>query len=100
MLESGVRPVLATGLSAEPKLSDLAPAFSAAVDALERSIAYVVENYGTDIRAVSVGAVPMLKLFGNRGRRLAIAAIGLDRTAAFGRHERRAAMPPSMRRRC
>ena len=55
---------LATGLSAEPKLSDLAPAFSAAVDALERSIAYVVENYGTDIRAVSVGAVPMLKLFG------------------------------------
>src|SRR5580700_4060018 len=55
---------LASALSAEPKLSSLAPAFSAAVDALERAIAYVVENYGTDIRAVSVGAVPMLKLFG------------------------------------
>ena len=40
------------------------PAFSAAVDALERAIAYVVENYGADIRAVSVGAVPVLKLFG------------------------------------
>jgi alkylation response protein AidB-like acyl-CoA dehydrogenase len=55
---------LATALSGEPKLSGLAPAFSAAVDALERAIAYVVENYGTDIRAVSVGAVPTLKLFG------------------------------------
>jgi hypothetical protein len=55
---------LASALSAEPKLSGLAPAFSAAVDALERAIAYVVENYATDIRAVSVGAVPMLKLFG------------------------------------
>ncbi len=46
------------------KLSGLAPAFSAAVDALQRAIAYVVENYGTDIRGVSVGAVPTLKLFG------------------------------------
>ena len=55
---------LASALSAEPKLSSLAPPFSAAVDALERAIAYVVENYATDIRAVSVGAVPMLKLFG------------------------------------
>jgi alkylation response protein AidB-like acyl-CoA dehydrogenase len=55
---------LASALSAEPKLSGLAPAFSAAVDALERAIAYVVENYATDIRAVSVGAVPMLKLCG------------------------------------
>ncbi len=55
---------LASALSAEPKLSGLAPSFSAAVDALERAISYVVENYGSDIRAVSVGAVPMLKLFG------------------------------------
>jgi acyl-CoA dehydrogenase len=31
---------------------------------LERAIGYVVENYATDIAAVSVGAVPMLKLFG------------------------------------
>jgi alkylation response protein AidB-like acyl-CoA dehydrogenase len=55
---------LASALSAESKLSGLAPPFSAAVDALERAIVYVVENYATDIRAVSVGAVPMLKLFG------------------------------------
>jgi acyl-CoA dehydrogenase len=34
------------------------------VDALEQAIRYVVENYGIDIRGVSVGAVPMLKLFG------------------------------------
>jgi 3-(methylthio)propanoyl-CoA dehydrogenase len=55
---------LAESLSAEPALSALAPAFSAAIDSLERAIRYVVENYGTDIRAVSVGAVPMLRLFG------------------------------------
>jgi len=55
---------LARALSADSKLSGLASAFSAAVDALEQAIRYVVENYGIDIRAVSVGAVPMLKLFG------------------------------------
>jgi alkylation response protein AidB-like acyl-CoA dehydrogenase len=55
---------LAAQLSAEPKLSEMGPAFTAAVDALERAIRYVVENYATDIRGVSVGAVPMLKLFG------------------------------------
>jgi 3-(methylthio)propanoyl-CoA dehydrogenase len=55
---------LASALSAEAKLSALAPAFSAAVDALERAVAYVVENYASDIRGVSVGAVPLLKLFG------------------------------------
>ncbi|HME39312.1 MAG TPA: acyl-CoA dehydrogenase [Steroidobacteraceae bacterium] len=55
---------LAAELAAEPTLSPLAPAFSAAVDALERAIRYAVENYGTDVRGVSVGAVPTLKLFG------------------------------------
>ncbi|HEY2462580.1 MAG TPA: acyl-CoA dehydrogenase [Steroidobacteraceae bacterium] len=55
---------LAHALSADAKLSALAPALSAAVDALEKAIRYVVENYAIDIRAVSVGAVPMLKLFG------------------------------------
>ena len=55
---------LSKSLSAEPQLAALAPAFSSAIDALERSVAYVVETYGTDIRAVSVGAVPMLKLLG------------------------------------
>jgi alkylation response protein AidB-like acyl-CoA dehydrogenase len=55
---------VAEELTAEPRLTELAPVFCAAVDALERSIRYIVENFGTDIRSVSVGAVPMLKLFG------------------------------------
>ena len=55
---------LERALGSESNLSELAPAFAAAVDALEKAIRYVVENYPSDIRAVSVGAVPMLKLFG------------------------------------
>jgi alkylation response protein AidB-like acyl-CoA dehydrogenase len=51
-------------LAAVPALSGLAPVFSEGIDALERSIRHVVENFGKDIRGVSVGAVPMLKLFG------------------------------------
>ena len=51
-------------LAAAPALSGLAPVFSTAIDSLERSIRHVVENYAKDIRGVSVGAVPMLKLFG------------------------------------
>jgi 3-(methylthio)propanoyl-CoA dehydrogenase len=56
--------VLAQDLTAAPNLAPPATAFSAAIDALERAIRYVVENYATDIRGVSVGAVPLLKLFG------------------------------------
>ena len=55
---------LAGALSTEPKLAGVAPALSAAIDALETAIRYVVENYAKDIRGVSVGAVPMLKLLG------------------------------------
>jgi len=55
---------LADELAAQPGLSEVAPAFSTAIDALERGIRYVVESYATDLAAVSVGAVPMLKLFG------------------------------------
>src|SRR6267154_10880 len=55
---------LAQDLAAAPSLAQAAAAFSAAIDALERAIRYVVENYATDIRGVSVGAVPMLKLLG------------------------------------
>src|ERR1700737_29184 len=63
----GVLPQMRTragGFAAAPRLTGVAAAFSAAIDALERAIRYVVENYATDIRGVSVGAVPMLKLFG------------------------------------
>jgi alkylation response protein AidB-like acyl-CoA dehydrogenase len=55
---------LAGDLAATPNLAGAAAAFSTAIDALERAIRYVVENYAADIRGVSVGAVPMLKLFG------------------------------------
>jgi 3-(methylthio)propanoyl-CoA dehydrogenase len=55
---------LAAELKSAPDLAQPAAAFSAAIDALEHAIRYVVENYATDIRGVSVGAVPMLKLFG------------------------------------
>jgi 3-(methylsulfanyl)propanoyl-CoA dehydrogenase len=51
-------------LAAVPDLSALEPVFAGAIDALERSIRHVVDHFGKDIRAVSVGAVPMLKLFG------------------------------------
>ncbi|HEX3913647.1 MAG TPA: acyl-CoA dehydrogenase [Steroidobacteraceae bacterium] len=55
---------LARTLDGEAELAALAATFSASIDALEQAIGYVVENYAHDIRAVSVGAVPMLKLFG------------------------------------
>jgi alkylation response protein AidB-like acyl-CoA dehydrogenase len=47
-----------------PELSHSAAALAAGVDALERAVSHVVENYAKDIRSVSVGAVPLLKLFG------------------------------------
>jgi len=56
--------LLAGDLTAEGSLSELGAAFCGAIDALERAIRYVVENYATDIRSVSVGAVPMLRLLG------------------------------------
>jgi len=55
---------LTAALAARPTLSGLAAEYSTAVDALERAIAYVVENYATNLPSVSVGAVPLLKLFG------------------------------------
>lgn len=51
-------------LAATPASSPLAAAFSTAIDSLEESVRYVVANYAKDIRGVSVGAVPLLKLFG------------------------------------
>jgi acyl-CoA dehydrogenase len=56
---------LAATLAGVEKLARPAAAFSQSLDALEHAIRYVVENYATDIRGVSVGAVPMLKLFGS-----------------------------------
>ncbi|HWG68024.1 MAG TPA: acyl-CoA dehydrogenase [Steroidobacteraceae bacterium] len=54
----------AAQLAAETTLCAIAAPLSAAIDALERAVRYVVANYATDIRGVSVGAVPTLRLFG------------------------------------
>ena len=51
-------------LSSVPILAGTAATFSIGIDALERAIAYVVDTYAKDIRAVCAGAVPLLKLFG------------------------------------
>jgi alkylation response protein AidB-like acyl-CoA dehydrogenase len=51
-------------LAASPDSSPLATALATAIDSLEASVRYVVANYAKDIRGVSVGAVPLLKLFG------------------------------------
>jgi 3-(methylthio)propanoyl-CoA dehydrogenase len=51
-------------LESARSLAETAALFSGAVDALERSVRHVVSNYGADIRSVSAGAVPLLKLFG------------------------------------
>lgn len=88
-------------LDGTPDLRPLAGALSAAVDALERSIRYVVENYGRDVRSVSVGAVPLLKLFGIVAGGLAIDALGADlerapRKQRAGRP--RCRLPPSQDR--
>jgi acyl-CoA dehydrogenase len=55
---------VARELAADPELAPAGSALAVAVDSLERAIRYVVENHAKDIRGVSVGAVPLLKLFG------------------------------------
>ncbi len=55
---------VAVELTATQDLAGLGTPFLAALEALERTIRYVVEQYGIDIRTVSVGAVPTLKLLG------------------------------------
>jgi 3-(methylthio)propanoyl-CoA dehydrogenase len=60
---AGMRALIAEQAGAA-ELSQDAGALAAGVDALEAAVSYVVENYATDIRGVSVGAVPLLKLFG------------------------------------
>jgi len=47
-----------------PALVAAASVFAEAVDALGRAIDYAVSGYGTELRQVSVGAVPLLELFG------------------------------------
>jgi 3-(methylthio)propanoyl-CoA dehydrogenase len=51
-------------LSKSSSLPGAAMLFAAAIDALERAVRYAVSNYSADLRGVSVGAVPLLQLFG------------------------------------
>jgi alkylation response protein AidB-like acyl-CoA dehydrogenase len=70
-----------------PNLAEIAAALAGGVDALERAVRYVVETYGQDIRSVSVGAVPLLKLFGivsGGWQMLRSASIAQQRLAAPG----------------
>jgi len=55
---------LSGGLRSTPGLSAAAAVFADSVDALERAVDYVVSQYGIEFKQVSVGAVPLLKLFG------------------------------------
>jgi alkylation response protein AidB-like acyl-CoA dehydrogenase len=55
---------VAAALAADPQLAGIGSALAAASGALEQSIRYVIDNYAEDIRSVSAGAVPFLKLFG------------------------------------
>jgi acyl-CoA dehydrogenase len=48
----------------DPGLSAIAAHLSAGIVALRRCVGFVVENYGSDVRAVAAGAVPLLELFG------------------------------------
>ncbi len=47
-----------------PEYKAIRTALSAGITALEEATDYVLATYGSDIKAASVGAVPMLKLFG------------------------------------
>ncbi|HEY4970309.1 MAG TPA: acyl-CoA dehydrogenase, partial [Steroidobacteraceae bacterium] len=73
--------------AAAPNLPEIAVALEGGVDALERAVRYVVETYDEDIRSVSVGAVPLLKLFGivsGGWQLLRSASIAQQRLAAPG----------------
>ena len=89
---------LAAELAAAANLAGAAAAFSAAVDALERAIRYVVENYGTDIDSGCGGRRAHAQAVRHRRGRLAAAALGPD-LADSGSPRRRPRMPLPYRRR-
>jgi acyl-CoA dehydrogenase len=55
---------LSGALAKSSSLPGVAAVYAAAIDSLERAVRYVVANYTADVRSVSVGAVPLLELFG------------------------------------
>jgi acyl-CoA dehydrogenase len=79
--------MLERGLRETPGLAAAAAVFSESVGALERSVEYVVSRYASDFKQVSVGAVPLLKLFGivaGGWQLLRSAAIAGERLAGAG----------------
>ncbi|MCW2268219.1 Acyl-CoA dehydrogenase, short-chain specific [compost metagenome] len=48
----------------DPSLTAIAASLGQGVRALEQAVAFIVSNYDSRVAAVSVGAVPMLELFG------------------------------------
>ncbi len=71
--------------TAEP-LAAIAKALAAAIEALERAVAFIVASYGKDVRAALVGAVPFLQLFGtvSGGWLLAQGALAAQRKLEAG----------------
>ena len=55
---------LSPELAKSARFSSTAAVYSAAIEALQRSVEYAVSNFGKDGGGVSVGAVPLLKLMG------------------------------------
>ncbi len=94
---------LADALASAQGVPEVAESFTAAVQSLEQAIGFVVRDYATDIRSVSVGAVPLLKLFGivaGGWQLLRSALISRQRLAAAGAndpHERVLPRPRSTR---
>jgi alkylation response protein AidB-like acyl-CoA dehydrogenase len=76
---------LAPAIAKDPSLGGSGRVFSAAIDALESAVRYVVSHYGKDARGVSAGAVPLLELFGvvaGGWQLLRSALVARDRLAA------------------
>jgi alkylation response protein AidB-like acyl-CoA dehydrogenase len=67
-------------------LAAIATALGQGVAALEQAVQYIVATYGTDIKKASVGAVPLLELFGivAGGWQLARAALVAQQRLAEG----------------
>ncbi|HRE16032.1 MAG TPA: acyl-CoA dehydrogenase, partial [Rhodocyclaceae bacterium] len=58
-----MRAVLAS-LKDDAELRPIAAQLAPAIDALEKSVQWIVANYASDLRSVLASAVPFLKLFG------------------------------------
>ncbi|WP_341674892.1 acyl-CoA dehydrogenase [Niveibacterium sp. SC-1] len=72
--------------SGEPDLEDMAVSLEAAIAAVEACVAFIAANYASDVKGVSVGAVPFLKLLGITagGWQLARGALAAQRLRAAG----------------